>query len=101
MKKNTKTTNMTNKKRKFKKISLIIIAIILVIFLIFIASDYIIMDNNKKINLVINNKNVTSNLKNDVLIEDNVIYLSKADISNFFDKYIYNEEKSNQIITTY
>ena len=37
----------------------------------------------------------------DILIEDNVIYLSKSDIANFFDKYIYDEEETNQIITTY
>ena len=56
---------------------------------------------NTKTNLIINNKNVTSNLKNDILIEDNIIYLSKPDIANFFDKYIYEEKDTNQIITTY
>lgn len=89
------------KKNNIKKISIIAIAIILIILIFFIVNNYIIMDNNKKINLVINNNNITSNLKNDVLIEDGIIYLSKVDVANFFDKYIYDEEKSNQIITTY
>ena len=64
-------------------------------------NNFIILDNNKTTNLVINNKNVTSNLKNEILIEDNIIYLSKGDVANFFDKYIYEEKETNQIITTY
>ena len=78
-----------------------IIAIIILAIIALIANDYIILDNNKRTNLVINNKNVTSNLKNDVLIEDNIIYLSKQDISNFFDKYIHKDKETSQIITTY
>ena len=89
------------KKKLITRTFFTIIAFIVLIFVGFIANDYIILDNNKKTNLVINNKNVTSNLKNDILIEENIIYLSKPDIANFFDKYIYDEEKSNQIITTY
>ena len=30
-----------------------------------------------------------------------IIYLSKADISNFFDKYIYEDKENSQIVTTY
>ncbi len=78
-----------------------ILAIIVISIVALIANDYIILDNNKRTNLVINNKNVTSNLKNDVLIENNIIYLSKQDIANFFDKYIYKDKETNQIITTY
>lgn len=89
------------KKKIIMKAFFAIIVVIVLIFAGLIANDYIILDNNKKTNLVINNKNVTSNLKNDVLIENNVIYLSKSDIANFFDKYIYDEKETNQIITTY
>lgn len=89
------------KKKRIIKIFFIILVIILLAFIALIANDYIILDKNKRINLVINNKNITSNLKNDVLIENDTIYLSKSDIANFFDKYIYKEENSNQIITTY
>lgn len=88
-------------KKVIVKVFFIIVAIIVLSFIAMIANDYIILDNNKRTNLVINNRNVTSNLKNDIIIEDNVIYLSKADIANFFDKYIYQEENSNQIVTTY
>lgn len=89
------------KKKVITRVFISIIALIVIFIVTIIASNYIILDNNKKTNLVINNKNVTSNLKNEILIEDNIIYLSKQDIANFFDKYIYEEESTNQIITTY
>ena len=89
------------KKKKPKKILIVILIIIILAIAGLIASDYIIFDKNKKTNLVINNNNITSNLKNDVLIEDDIIYLSQDDISNFFDKYIYEEESINKIVTTY
>ncbi len=89
------------KKKIITRTFLIILAIIVILFIALIANDYIVLDKNNKVNLVINNRNVTSNLKNDIVIEDNIIYLSKADVANFFDKYIYDEKDSNQIITTY
>lgn len=67
----------------------------------FVASNYIIFDKNENINLVINNKNVTGNLKKDIIIKNELIYMSIQDISNFFDKYIYEEEQVQKIITTY
>ena len=90
-----------NNRKNIKKILLIIIAIILFSVIVLIANHYIVFDINKRTNLVINNKNVTGNLKNDILIEDDKVYLSQQDIKNFFDKYIYKEEQTNQIITTY
>ncbi len=93
--------DVEKKKKKIIKIFFIIVAIIILAFVALIANDYIILDKNKKTNLVINNKNVTSNLKNDILIEEGIIYLSKADIGNFFDKHIYDEKDSNKIVTTY
>ena len=93
---------MPEKKKKIITRTLIIIlAIIVLATIALIANDYIILDSNKTTNLIINNRNVTSNLKNEIMIKDNMIYLSKQDIANFFDKYIYEEEETNQIITTY
>ena len=89
------------KKKKIKKIFLTILTIIILAFVALIINDYIIIDNNKTTNLVINNNNITANLKNDIIIEDNIIYLSKSDIANFFDPYIYDEKSTNQIITSY
>ena len=78
-----------------------IVALIIIFIAAMIINDFIILDNNETINLVINNRNVSSDLKHEVLIEDDIIYLSEDDIANFFDKYIYHEEETNQIITTY
>ena len=99
----------TNKAKRAKhsdgkisiKIIIIIVAILLIGIIAYKMNDFIILGKNKTINLVINNKNVTSNLKKDILIKDNEIYLSKQDLGNFFDKYIYEDEENNQIITTY
>ena len=89
------------KKRKIKKCFLTILAIIILAIIAMIVNDFVIIDNNKTTNLIINNKNVTSSLKQKVLIEDDIIYLSKQDISNFFDKYIYQDKKKKKIVTTY
>ena len=89
------------KKRKIKKCFLTILAIIILAIIAMIVNDFVIIDNNKTTNLIINNKNITSSLKQKVLIEDDIIYLSKQDISNFFDKYIYQDEKTEKIVTTY
>ena len=97
---------MTHEEQEKKKKVIIrtfftIVALIVLFIIAMIANNYIILDNNKVTNLVINNRNVTSDLKNNVLIENNVIYLSEDDVQNFFDKYLYIEEENNKFITTY
>ena len=89
------------KKKRIIKTFIAILVILIVAIIGYKANDYIILDKNKTINLVINNKNVTSNLKKDIFIEDDEIYISKQDLGNFFDKYIYEDTQNNQIITTY
>ena len=97
---------MTHEEQEKKKKVIIrtfftIVALIVLFVIAMIANNYIILDNNKVTNLVINNRNVTSDLKNNVLIENNIIYLSEDDVQNFFDKYLYIEEENNKFITTY
>lgn len=89
------------KKKIIKRTFFAIVAILAILIIAFIVNDFVVLDNNKSTNLVINNKNVTSNLKNEIVIEDGIIYLSEKDVANFFDKHIYEEEETNQIITTY
>ena len=89
------------KKKTIIRIFIAIIAIIIICIAGYIANDYIILGKNKTTNLVINNTNVTGNLKQDVFIDGDNIYLSKQDLSNFFDKYIYEDKENNKIITTY
>ena len=89
------------RKKIITRTAIIIVALLVIFTIAMIASNYIILDKNKTTNLVINNRNVTSNLKNEVLIQDDIIYLSEDDVANFFDKHIYTEPESNTIITTY
>ena len=51
-------------------------------------------------NLIINDEDVTENLKGRVYIGEEGVYLSKEDISNIFDKNIYYDEASSTIVTT-
>ena len=97
-----KKNKINNKQKKIiKRIFITIFSIIIIAIIAMIANDFIILDNNKTTNLVINNRNVTSSLKQQIIIENNIIYLSQPDISNFFDNYIYYEKEIDKIITTY
>lgn len=89
------------KKKIIVRTFITIIAIVVLCIIAYIANDYIILGKNKTTNLVINNSNVTENLKKEIFIDGDNIYLSKEDLANFFDKYIYEDEENNQIITTY
>lgn len=93
--------NVNQKKKRIIRIFIIILAVIILGIIGFIANDYIIVGKNEKTNLVINNNNVTDYLKNEILIQDDEIYVSKDDLANFFDKYIYEDTENNQIVTTY
>jgi len=93
-----------NKSNVFFNIIKTILFLLFIIIVFTVAPNYEKNDtyDANKINLIINNNNVTKKLKYDLFINDkNVIYMSKQDVENYFDKYIYLEEKTNQIITTY
>ena len=100
---------MRKEKKKVKN-NMLFNIIKTILFLLFIIIVFNLAPNYEKndtydlgkINLIINNNNVTKKLKYDLFINDkNVIYMSKQDIENYFDKYIYIEKETNQIITTY
>lgn len=82
------------------KFIVVALFVALVFFILKYAPNYVNTEIADKTNLVINNSNVTIDLKKDVFIEDGIIYISMEDISNFFDPYVYYDEKYNQIITT-
>ncbi len=92
---------ITKKKKNIIRTFITIVALIVIAIIAYIANEFIILDNNKTTNLIINNKNVTGNLKKEILIQDDEIYISMQDLQNFFDKYIYEDTENNQIITTY
>ena len=93
--------------KKKKKIGIIIAIIIIALVLIVgaiggyyvIKRNYIVSKINQT-NLIINNSNATSSLKNNVYIKNGVVYVSKPDIYNFFDNTIIYDEKYNQVVTT-
>lgn len=89
-----------NKKKNLAIIGIIAVLIILlpIIFLNIVKRD----DNKGKTQIIINNNNVTSKLKNEAYInEKDVVYMSMTDIKNYLDNYIYKDSENNQIITTY
>lgn len=88
------------KNKIFRKIIIVAIFLGLVFFVLKVAPNYKNTDITDKTNLVINNSNVTSDLKKDVIIRDGIMYIAKEDIENFFDPNIYYDEGTNQIITT-
>lgn len=100
--------NNTNQSKKSNKIK-IVVTLIITLFALFIATFamYIAPDYQKEgtedmINLIINNRNVTARMKNEVYIDDNgVIYLSEDDVQNYFDKYIKYYEDDKRLVTTY
>ncbi len=81
---------------------LVIVVLLLVVGVILVISPNFKKDPNEgKINLIINNNNVTGKLKKPIIIDTNgVVYLSKSDIDNYFDGEIYLDKENNQIITT-
>ncbi len=100
-KKAKRMTNVNQKKKRIVKIFIAIIAIIVLGFIALIVNDHVIVGKNKTTNLVINNRNVTNYLKNEIVFQEDEIYISKDDLANFFDKYIYEDTENDQIVTTY
>lgn len=93
--------------KKKSKIGIIIAIIIIALVLIVgaIGGYYVIKRNYivskiDQTNLIINNSNATSSLKNNVYIKNGVVYVSKPDIYNFFDNTIIYDENYNQVVTT-
>jgi len=84
-----------------KRVAIVLAIMIVTVFILIKAGDFAKEKNDGTINLVINNRNVTERLKHDIKIEDGIIYISMDDMENFFDKYIYIEEETNEIVTTY
>lgn len=102
---------MKNKAKKSKEekiniprliLRIVIVAIILglMVFAIKIAPNYARDEFADVTNLVINNNNITRNVKSNIIIEDNTIYLSTADMQNFFDEYLLIDEENSRVITT-
>lgn len=84
----------------FYKIMIVTIAILAIAFVLNIAPNYIKSKIANKVNLIVNNNQITASLKNDVLIKDGTVFISQEDIKTFFDNDIYFDDDYEQIVTT-
>ena len=82
------------------KIVVVLVLLLAILFVLKIAPDYIRNNLEGKVSLIINNNDVTKNLKNDVIIRNDTVYISKKDTENYFDGEVYYDSKYNQIITS-
>lgn len=87
--------------KMFSKIIVIAVFVCAVSVVINLAPNYIKDELQGKVNVIINNSNVTKSLKFDAFIDENGnVYLSTKDIANFFDDNIFYDNKYDQLITT-
>lgn len=85
----------------FRKLVIIAIFIGLIAIIINIAPNYIRKEITGKINVIINNNNVTESMKFDVFVDENdIVYMATKDIANFFDEDIFYDNMYDQIITS-
>ncbi len=101
MPRHTDRTKRSKKKGKAGLKTLIVIAILAIIIgAVYFVFNHVSLKRYEKTNLVINNRNMTESLKNDVIIENGIIYISSKDVGNFFDSSIFYDNKYDQIITS-
>lgn len=85
----------------FRKIIVIAVFIGLIAIIINLAPNYIRKEITGKINVIINNNNITESMKFDVFVDENdIVYMATKDIANFFDEDIFYDNKYDQIITS-
>lgn len=98
---NYKVKGKKKRKNKAKSKPLLILLIIVIGILIFYFNfNSVKNEKNAKTNLIIDNSNVTDRLNINILIENDVVYLSSEDIENFFDSDIFYDKQYDQMITS-
>ncbi len=90
------------KKLKFMRNVIVgVIALLIAAFIINIAPGYKRDKYKDVVNLIIDEHNVTEDLKNMLYINENkTVYMSEEDVKELFDENIYYDQEYNQIITT-
>ena len=92
-------SNKKHYNKSYKKIAFIVVLIL------FIAIITNLTNKSQKLSyantqIILNNNNITSNLQDDIIIENGKIYMSFNDIQTFLDKTIYQEDETGLVITT-
>ena len=90
------------KKLKFMRNVIVgVIALLIAAFIINFAPGYKRDKYKDVVNLIIDEHNVTEDLKNMLYINENkTVYMSEEDVRELFDENIYYDQQYNQIITT-
>lgn len=94
-----KKTNFKNHTKKNKTIAFLMILILLIILIINLQN------NTKQLNyentqIILNNENITSNLQDEIIVENQKVYMSFDDVQTFLDETIYQEQETGLVITT-
>lgn len=101
MAKRMKEKNERNSSKLILNIFIVLVFLVLVGGVFYLSPNYIREDYDGKTKVLINNNNVTLKMKNDVYIdENNNVFLSLADVRNYFDKYIEYDKENGSIVTT-
>lgn len=101
MAKRMKEKNERNSSKLIFNIFIVLVFLALLGGGFYLSPNYIREDYDGKTKVLINNNNVTLKMKNDVYIdENNNVFLSLADVRNYFDKYIEYDKENGSIVTT-
>ena len=101
MAKRMKEKNERNSSKLIFNIFIVLVFLVLLGGVFYLSPNYIREDYDGNTKVLINNNNVTLKMKNDVYIdENNNVFLSLADVRNYFDKYIEYDKENGSIVTT-
>ena len=101
MAKRMKEKNERSNKKVIFNIFMVLVFLMLLGGVFYLSPNYMREDYDGKTKVLINNNNVTLKMKNDVYIdENNNVFLSLADVKNYFDKYIEYDKENGDIVTT-
>lgn len=101
MAKRMKEKNERNSSKLIFNIFIVLVFLVLLGGVFYLSPNYIREDYDGKTKVLINNNNVALKMKNDVYIdENNNVFLSLADVRNYFDKYIEYDKENGSIVTT-
>ncbi len=95
--KKAKKTNQKDNKKGLKVIALLIVLILIIIIFLNFRTDG--AARYSKTQIILDNANITDQLQDDVLINDDKIYMSIDDVKKILDETIYKEEETGLIIT--
>ena len=97
MAKNSSKHKKKSNNKSYKKIAFIIAFIFIIIIGIKINKKE---EKSDKMQVIINNENITEDLQDEIKQENDQIYMSFEDIQKFIDSTIYKENETDLIITT-